>query len=40
VFGDVEKWTIIDGRLRSVENVATRVLLEGYEPTDAPTTAG
>jgi hypothetical protein len=40
VFGDVAKWTIIDGRLRSVENVATRVLLEGYEPTDAQTTAG
>jgi hypothetical protein len=28
-FGDVEKWTILAGRLRNVQNVATDVKLEG-----------
>lgn len=30
VFGDVEKWAIVDGRLRSVETVAEEVPLQGY----------
>jgi hypothetical protein len=30
-FGDIEKWTIVGGRLRSVERVATDVKLEGLQ---------
>src|SRR5262249_5677567 len=29
-FGDVEKWTVLGGRLRSVETVARGVALQGY----------
>jgi hypothetical protein len=35
VFGNVEKWTVLGGRLRSVETVARDVLLEGY-PISSP----
>jgi hypothetical protein len=32
-FGDVERWTVVDGRLRSVENAARNVRVEGLVDT-------
>jgi hypothetical protein len=37
-FGDVQRWTILGGRLRSVETVARGVPVDGY--TETPASAG
>jgi hypothetical protein len=37
-FGDVQRWTILGGRLRSIETIARSVRVEGYSP--SPSSAG
>jgi hypothetical protein len=37
--GDVQRWTILAGRLRSIETVAKGVRIEGYSETASPSAA-
>ncbi len=39
-FGDVQRWSILGGRLRSVETVARDARIEGYHDAPSPTGVG